>query len=654
MLFFQVFLLLGYAYAHALGRTSPARQRDVHLALLAVASALLVARALTWPSPLTPGDAWKPAGGDQPVARILELLGAAIAVPYLALAATGPLLQSWYARAYPARSPYRLYALSNLGSLLGLLGYPLVMEPLLSVPAQARVWTVGFFVFALATGACAIAFARAGEEPTREGPREGEAVSTGLVFLWWALAAVPSVMFLAVTNQLCQELAVVPLLWMLPLALYLVTFVLCFEYGRFYRREAFLALLVLAAAAGTLALYKGTILKAPAQIAIFSFVLLVCGLTCHGELARLKPRPERLTAFYLVIAAGGAAGGLFTGVVAPRVFPSFFELHAALVAGPVVLLLAVLRDENSWLRRGPRHLVWALRASVVAWVGALAMALYLHVDDTYRGAEKVVRNFYGVLRVIRRDAGTDFEAVQLKHGRIIHGLQYVAPERRLAPTTYYGERSGIGLAISRHPRRRAGLPLKIGSVGLGVGTIAAFGKAGDTLVFYEINPEVIALSEGPIPTFTYLHESPADVAIVPGDARLALEREAPREYDVLAVDAFSSDAIPVHLLTREAILVYLRHLRGPDSVVALHVSNRYLDLKPVTQGLAARLGLYATLVVSFGLDDAWPSDWVLLTRGTGLRDDPEVEPVSVALSLDAPGLPAWTDSHSDLLRLIKR
>jgi hypothetical protein len=461
-------------------------------------------------------------------------------------------------------------------------------------------------------------------------------------------------MFLAVTSQLCQELAVVPLLWMLPLALYLLTFVLCFEYGHLYRREAFLALLVFAAGAGTLALYKGTLLGARTQIAVFSLVLLVCGLTCHGELARLKPRAERLTVFYLVVAAGGAAGGIFTGIVAPRLFPSFFELHTALLAGPVVLLLAVLRDEGSWLNRGPRHLVWALRASVVAWVAALAVALSFHVQDSYRGAEMIVRNFYGVLRVIRHDPGTDLEMVQLKHGRIIHGLQLMAPERRREPTTYYGERTGVGLALERHPRRLAGLPLRVGCVGLGVGTLAAYGRPGDAFVFYEINPQVIALSQGERPTFTYLRESPAETTIVQGDARLSLEREPPRQFDVLAVDAFSSDSIPVHLLTREAVAVYLRHLRAPDGVVAVHVSNRYLDLKPVTQGIAGVLGLRLGYFFSMGILDAWPSDWILLAPGGELLDDPQVWGAGVPLAVNTPGLPVWTDSYSDLLRVIKR
>ncbi len=671
MLFFQVFLLLGYLYAHLLAGWPPSRQRNVHLLLLGLALVLLLARAAVWPSALTPGDEWKPASDAWPVARILRLLGAAVGLPYLALASTGPLLQSWYARLFPEESPYRLYALSNLGSLLGLVGYPLVAEPLLHVSEQASLWTIGFCFFAAATGACAWAFAESRPAPLPATPdSEGDGPGPGLLALWFGLAAMPSVMLLAVTSQLCQEIAVIPLLWMLPLALYLLSFVLCFEYGRFYRREAILAVLVVAAAGGTLALYRGTNVRATGQISIFLGVLFAYALGGHGELARLKPSPRHLTTFYLVVAAGGAAGGVFAALVAPRIFPAFFELHMALLAGPVLLLLAVLRDENSWLNRGPGRLVWALRVSVVAWALALAVALGIHVEDSFRGAERISRNFYGVLRVLHRDEGTAVEMRQLKHGRIIHGLQYAHPDRRGDPTSYYGPRTGIGLALERHPRRVADEPLRVGVVGLGVGTLAAYARAGDTFRFYEINPAVIALAQGPTAVFTYLSDARGKVEVVPGDARLALEREAPEEFDVLAVDAFSSDSIPVHLLTREALGVYLRHLRMPDGIVAFHVSNRFLDLRPVVKGLAGERGLRAALVAWSGQDGAWPladpldwpstllstwpSDWILVTRESRLLDDPQVAGAAVTMNVSEPGLPVWTDGYSNLLRVIKR
>jgi hypothetical protein len=649
MLFFQVLLLLGYAYAHALVRQPAARQRALHTALLAAALALLVARAVSWPSPLTPGDASRPANGDAPVTGILGLLASAVGLPYLALAATGPLLQSWYARTFPG-SPYRLYALSNLGSLIGLLAYPLVVEPLFAVPAQARLWAVGFLLFATSAGICAWTVDGSGTAPSvAAGPPPG--IALGL--LWFSLAFVPSLMLLAVTNQLCQEIAVFPLLWMLPLGLYLLSFVLCFEYERFYRREPFLGALIVAAAVGTVALYRGTNVGALGQVAAFGGVLLAYGLVCHGELARLKPAPARLTTFYIVVASGGAAGGVVSALVAPRIFPAFFELHVALWSGAALMLVAVVRDPDSPMRRGPQ--APALRVAALLWVIVLGVGLGIHMQDATLGAERVVRNFYGVLRVLRDEPGTPDEVVKLKHGRIYHGLQYAWAERRFGVTTYYGPLSGVGLALRRHPRRLRGEPLRVGVVGLGTGTLAAYANEGDLFRFYEINPEVIALSRGAHPAFTYLQDCRGQVDVVPGDARLSLEGEAPQGFDVLVVDAFSSDAIPVHLLTREALLLYFRHLRPPDGVLVLHVSNRFLDLRPVVRGLAGRLDLRASLVSDPGRPGFWPSEWILLDAGRGaVLDDPDVRAASIELPTHEPGLPVWTDTHSDLLRVVRR
>jgi len=651
MLFFQVFLLLGYVYAHLLARRPPARQRDVHMVLLGLALVLLAARAMTWPSPLTPGEWARPPTGDAPVTGILRLLATAVGLPYLVLASTGPVLQSWYARTFP-ESPYRLFALSNLGSLLGLVAYPLFVEPRFAVPTQGRLWSAAFSLFALGAATCAWAAGRTAAAPARvsdPGPPPGP----GLVALWFGLAFVPSLMLLAVTSQLCQEIAVFPLLWMVPLGLYLLSFVLCFEYERFYQRELFLGALIVAAAAGTVALYRGTNVGATGQVVTFCAVLLAYGLVCHGELARLKPPPARLTAFYLVLALGGAAGGVFSALIAPRIFPAFFELHVALLCGPLLMLLAVIRDPHSLLSRGPQAL--ALRVSAVLWVAALAGALWIHVEDATLGAERVVRNFYGVLRILRDDPGTPDEVVKLKHGRIFHGLQYPAPDRRYGVTSYYGPASGIGLALRRHPRRLHGEPLRVGVVGLGTGTLAAYADAGDYFRFYEINPEVIALSRGPHPTFTYLQDCRGQVDVIAGDARLSLESEPPQGFDVVAVDAFSSDAIPVHLLTREALLLYFRHLRGPDGVLVLHVSNRYLDLRPVVRGLAGQLSLRAAIVADPGHPGFWPSDWILLDGGAGaVLDDPDVTATAIALATREPGLPLWTDAHSDLLRIVKR
>jgi len=653
MLFFQVGLLAGYAYAHGLVRLPPRRQRDVHLGVLAGAVLVLAVRALEWPSSVTPGEAWKPDPAASPVAGIVALLAAGVGLPYLVLASTGPLAQAWVARVRPGTSPYRLFALSNLGSLVGLLGYPFVVEPWLPVVSQGRAWTIGFGVFALAAGAGALA---AGRVPAVSGgaPAGGPGPPPVVRVLWFSLAAVPSVLLLAVTSQLCQDVAVVPLLWVLPLALYLLSFVLCFEYERLYRRGHWLAAVALAAAGFVYALFEGTTLAIGWQVTAGGAVLFAYGMACHGELAALKPDPGRLTSFYLTVAAGGAFGGVFTGLLAPVVFPGYWELHLALLGGPVLLVAVLLLDPESRLNRGPAARVWGTRLLAYAALGGLLGALGAHVLGGLRGAAALRRGFFGVLTVSLENRGEPDEWRKLKHGRISHGLQLTAPERRREPTTYYGPKSGVALALVRHPRRLAGEPLRVGLVGLGVGTLAAYARGDDAYRVYEINPDVLALSTGPDPVFTFLRDAPAEVATVLGDARISLEREPPQALDVLALDAFSGDAIPVHLLTREAFALYRRHLREPHGVIAVHVSNKYLDLRPVVSGLAGAFGLRAAVVSSPEAGNAvWSSDWILVMGEGPLLRDPELATVSLPLAVDEPGLPVWTDDWSPLVGVVR-
>ena len=652
MRFFQVAVLLGYVYAHGLARAAPRRQRDAHLALLAAALVLLAVRAAAWPSPLTPGEAWKPGPAASPVPLILALLAASVGLPYLVLAATGPLVQSWLARIRPEASPYRLFALSNLGSLLGLLSYPFVVEPWLSVVGQGWLWTLGFVVYALAVGACYSSTPH--PDPRHVGG--GETPQPPALIdhvLWFGLAAVASTLLLAVTSALCQDVAVIPFLWVLPLALYLLSFVLCFEYERLYRRAVWLAAVAAAGPACAYALFRGTDLPIRVQVAVYAGALFVYCMACHGELARGKPGPAYLTSFYLTVAAGGAAGGVFTGLLAPVLFLGSWELNLALVGGPVLLVAVLLLDPGSWLNRGAATRVWAFRIGAYAGLAALAGTLAAQVVSNLRGAGEVRRGFFGVIAVALENRGQPDEWRKLRHGRISHGLQFTSAARRREPTTYYGPKSGAGLALRRHPRRLAGRPLRVGLVGLGVGTLAAYAQAGDAFRAYEINPDVLRLSTGPDPAFTFLRDAPAEVATILGDARLALERDPPQELDVLALDAFSSDAIPVHLLTREAFALYLRHLRGADGVVAVHVSNKYLDLKPVVSGLAGAFGLRAALVDSRGSGAVWSSDWVIVVRHDALLRDPEVDAAALPLAVNEPGLPLWTDDYSNLLSALK-
>lgn len=659
MLFFQLLLLLGYGYAHLLGRAAPAQQRTIHLAALALASVLLIARVSLWPSPITPSDAWKPGPGDNPATAILGLLLFTIGPPYLVLSATGPLLQSWYARVFPGASPYRLYALSNLGSLLGLLSYPFALEPALAVAGQGWVWSAGFLAFAACCAGAAVLAGRAPPlprsplghvRPGRRGPKDSRPPGPRRQVLWFTLAMLASVLLLAITSQISLEVAVIPFLWMLPLALYLLSFVLCFEYERVYHRGVWISLLLLGAGATATVIRLGVEAPMLVQLATYLLTLFFACMVCHGELVRRKPDPRHLTGFYLLVSAGGAAGGIFTGILAPALFPDLWELPLALVA--VVALALVLAGEGAGPRRpATRSLVITLGAGyVLALAGTLGYHAHAELDDHIH----VSRGFFGVLRV-DTDVGDSGELrTRLRHGRIIHGLQFADADLARMPTSYYGPGSAVGLAIRHHPRRKLDQPMRMGFVGLGAGTLASYAAAADTVRFYEINPHVVALSGGTKPFFTYLRDCAGTVELAIGDARINLEREPQQNFDVLALDAFSSDSIPVHLLTREAVELYLRHLRGPDSIIAVHISNRYLDLDPVVRGIAQALDLHVLRIDDPENNDmVYSSDWMLLARDPLTLAQPEFLAAETEPENVAPPFPLWTDAYSNLLQVFK-
>jgi len=654
MLFFQLLLLAGYAYAHLLGRVAdPRRQRTIHLAALAFAAALLLIRLLLWPSPITPADTWKPGPGDSPVPAILGLLLFTIGPPFLVLASTGPLLQSWYARCFPGASPYRLYALSNLGSLLGLLSYPFVLEPLLPLAGQGWAWSAGFLVFVLGCGAAAVQVARepptGRTSPSGHVPKDSPAPTRTARLLWFCLAMVASVLLLAITSQISLEVAVIPFLWMLPLTLYLLSFVLCFEYERLYHRGFWIPALLLGAGATAVIIRVGVEAPMLLQLAVYLLTLFFACMVCHGELVRRRPDPRHLTGFYLTVSAGGAAGGIFTGILAPALFLGLWELPLALLAA-CALAVGCARD---W----PRKLHARRLANTLAlpYLLALAAVLGYQAHDELDDHVVVSRGFFGVLRVDTDTSGSGELRHRLRHGRITHGLQFADPDLSRQPTTYYGPGSAIGLAIHYHQRRLRGEPLRLGFVGLGTGTLASYAARGDSVRFYEIDPDMLALSSGPAPIFTYLRDCAGSVEVALGDARVNLEREQGQGFDVLAIDAFSSDSIPVHLLTVEAVQLYLRHLRGPDSILAIHISNRYLDLDPVVRAIAERLGLK-----TIRIDDpennemVYMSDWMLMVRDPIALSAPEIlaTPGQPPPDDDKPW-PLWTDAYSNLMQVFK-
>ena len=756
MLCFQLGLLAGYAYAHLIVRrlTRP-QQRLVHLAVIAlslVAVGLLVAR---WGVPLLPSAAWKPGGSEAPIWHIVRLLAVAIGPPFFVVATTAPLLQSWYGTSYPKSSPYRLYALSNLGSLLALLTYPALVEVWLSLRVQAWMWTAGFVIFAGGVVICAWASAsgrperalvprsvgaaarrgfwtspamtaREEETPVDEiaratwAPVRRRAAAPRISdwMLWLVLSACPSALLLGTTNYVSQEIAVIPFLWIVPLSLYLASWVLTFDSERWYARGVWATLLALGVILSVFVLERGVWAHLLLQIGVAVFTLFAACMVCHGELARTKPPAAYLTSFYLAITLGGAIGGAFVSLAAPVLFPGTWEYPLALWLVAALTLVTFCRDRRSPLHEWPW---WTLAVAVAAAVGvaayvfrqrlpwqpelsdswlfgvpaavaiagivahawarrrwpanlspdvplsraavpAVAVALSLVVIGIALGyvtgnalshTVEHSRSFFGILHVEAINPDGDGHEVRLRHGRIVHGKQYRAPDLVREPTAYYGRDSGVGLAILNHPRRAAGL--HIGVIGLGVGTLAAYGEPRDRLRFYELNPHVSRLAGPSGHAFTFVRDSKAKTQIVTGDARLSLEAELargePQRFDVLAVDAFSSDAIPAHLLTREAIAVYLAHLnRG--GILALHITNRYVELKPVVRGLAAEFGLAYAFISAIDGQWTWQNDWALLAKDPALLAIPVIADVKDTEPSNPPAV-VWTDDYSNLVRLLR-
>jgi len=573
----------------------------------------------------------------------LGLLAGTIGLPYFLLSTTSPLIQAWFARSFPNASPYRLFALSNLASMVALVGYPFLVEPWVTTRLQAMAWSAGFAVFVVLGAAAAWLSLRRGDSEARAirgalaALDRGEAPPTlGRQILWCALAATGSVLLLTVSNHITQNVASMPLLWIAPLSLYLLSFILCFDARGWYRRASFLSLT--AAAVGVMAwTFADPDLthELGIQIGVFCGGLFIACMFCHGELVELKPAPKYLTRFYLMISLGGALGAVLVGVLAPLVLPAYFELGMALVLCAWLLLWRV-RSEH------PAFPILAMAALLVA-LGAAVFDVRRFWEDTVFAA----RNFYGVLRVKEIGAGEAHARRSLVHGTILHGNQYLFADWRREPTTYYTATSGIGRALEA--LRARGRPLRVGVVGLGTGTLAVYGRTGDAYRFYEINPAVVEIARR---DFTYLSESAATIEVAVGDARLVLEREAPQQLDLLAIDAFSSDAIPTHLITREALAIFRRHVR-PDGAIAFHVTNRFLDLVPVVARLALEQGMLAAHISDQGDEDrASRSDWMLVTHDTALLAAPEIADALQPVE-DKPGWRLWTDDYSNLIQVLE-
>ena len=585
-------------------------------------------------------ERWKPTGAEDPTLWILGLLVGTIGLPYFLLSTTGPLVQSWVARTPWGAQVYRYFSLSNLASLVSLLSYPVLIEPRSSLLQQAWGWSIAYGVFVLLCAGTTLQVARrwpaqprpaAELQPADAMPAAKPRLADHL--MWLALPALGSWLLLAITNHITQNVAAIPFLWVLPLSVYLLSFVLTFESDRWYRRPVFvpLAAAMLALCAFGLQHSLGSELRTALPIYIVGLFALCMFL--HGEMARLRPAGAYLTRFYLMLSLGGALGGISVGLVAPHVLPAYYELGVGLML--CALIAAVL-----WRRRRV-----GLAASL-ALAGACAWFLALQIEEDAAGVRRMQRNFYGTLVTLDAERGDTRERVRkMFHGSVKHGEQYLSPSRRREPTSYYGPNSGVGLAIAAAPQA----PRRVGLIGLGAGTLATYGRPGDAYRVYEINPQVFELADS---EFSFLADSRARIERVLGDARLALEREPSQGFDVLAVDAFSGDSVPVHLLTSQALDLYFRHMR-PGGIVAFHVTNRFLALAPVVEKIALTQGLHVALVHDEPGDEGLRNtDWVLVAREPDRLAEGAIGRARSRIEQIA-GLQPWTDDHNNLFGVLK-
>ncbi len=645
MLFFQMVLFGGYTYAHFLTRRKPGMQAIIHVSLLILAAVLL---------PIVPNEALKPTDSNHPSMRILLLLLTTVGLPYFILSATSPTVQVWYGRVYPHRSPFRLYSLSNIGSLGALLSYPILIEPRWDVLNQAWIWSIGFVIFALFMGACAIGEWKRGSSEAEEKLHQEEAADAKLPgptiwrrLTWVALPAFASVMLLATTNHVCQDVAVIPFLWVVPLALYLLTFIICFDHPRWYLRAAW----ALPAMVVLLLVSSGWSPNIVAEILVaFAAMFLIC-MVCHGELARLKPGTSHLTEYYLLMSAGGAIGGLTASLIGPMVFTTFMEWSLGLLIGFALVAWVAYRGLSKHAAPGIQQPL-ALGFAVVTAIGLYFISGW---EFTFSESLVRIRNFYGTISVRERQTDPEDTNGKVEKFRSLycsgteHGRQFLSEALKREPLTYYGYESGVGQLLLG---LKAKADAKVGVIGMGTATLAAYGEAGQTYRFYEINPDMVKVAET---YFTYLSDMRARGAkyeLALGDARLMMAKEPDQQYDALVLDAFSGDSVPAHLITKEAFTIYQRHMK-PQGVIAVHITNHYLNLAPVVERLAKEFGYLTTRICVDPKDKPghYQPDYLLLSKDAEfIKAHPPVPP---SYAHDIPNIPLWTDHAHNLFQILE-
>ena len=628
--------------------TRPKTSWIVHSVVLLLALVML---------PVLPSEQLKPENYSSLSGEIVRVLALSVGVPFFVLATTGPLVQAWQSVSHggdsaseSSTSPYRLYALSNIGSLLALISYPFLFEPNMRLQHQSWLWS-GLFVLFVAmcvySGMQVRGFESWHEDAKTEEATGGLKVGPGRMVLWLMLAMLPSVMLLATTNLMCQEIASVPFLWILPLALYLISFIIWFEKPHWYHRGVFLPLLLFGVAAGVAVALLNVYASATLQVMMLSLSLFACGMTCHGELERIKPHTSKLTLFYLFVSLGGSLGGIFVVLVAPRIFNGFPEFQLALMGS---LLVGIGIPCFGSRMSSPQKIATGFAGLLVGGLALASFLATLNRNDT-QGVLLDGRNEYGIFSVEKFDGRRVFVS-----GKIDHGSQIVEPEPSLQPHSYYADGSGFSICIktqreiaaAESPSRNG---IKVGVLGLGIGSMLSWAQPEDEFVFYEINPRVEDIARD---WFTFLPTYDDQCEVIIGDGRIMLEKETgkgiSREFDVLAIDAFSSDSIPIHLLTDECFDVYEEHLKE-DGILLFHISNRFIDLKPVLFAMTKARGLTATHVIhEFNQLTESDSKWVLVSNDK-VANHPRIK--SAAKEYVVPdNAPLWTDDFASLAPVI--
>lgn len=638
MLFFQSCLVAGYGYAHLSVRyLGLQRQTQLHIVLLILALIQI---------PISPSELHEFDASQNPTSQILSLLIRTIGLPFFVLSATAPLIQAWASGIKATTNPYRLYALSNVAALAALLSYPFIIEPMFNQQLQAQAWSITFVAFIALCVYCAFATASRSKTHNRAPARSGDNTPRVAIvswLLWLSLPATAVALLLSVTNQLTRDLVSIPFLWVLPLSVYLLTFIIAFDNERWYRRRLFLPLFAFSLA-WILYLLLGEALNVTWTIIVFMFALFVLCMVCHGELYRLRPIANQLTGYYLMVALGGALGSAFVSVLMPIISDRYIELQIAASMASILVVLLLMKHVNVKM-----SLTAGIPIQVALAIGATFIIL-VFVQSARDEEPDIIyqaRNFYGVLTVGRDNAGTSEEFLWLRNGNSYHGAQATKPPAKSLPITYYSPGSGIDMAMSfsaGQAKRR------IGMIGLGIGTAISYAGAQDSVKVYEINPDVVEIAQR---HFTYIADTTADVKVVLGDARLSLEKELPQAFDIFVLDAFSSDAIPVHLLTREAFELYLKHLT-PDGIIAVLISSWHFDFQPLLTEMGKTLGLQSVLVTNASSSaQQWGSRWMILTKNDQFMSQQFIQSQKQRMPDNMSDVRLWTDDFSSPFQLLK-